>query len=61
MMIMSAEHEWRHLSFRDEHDFELLEENKQTFSMNMLMSYIGAESVGKSHCLTVVHRQLLWD
>jgi len=41
MMAVSAEHYWRRLSFRDEHAFELPEENKQTLIMNMLMSYMG--------------------
>lgn len=48
IMAVSGECYWRHFHFIDEHASGLLEENKQTLSMNKLMSYVGTESVGVS-------------
>lgn len=60
IMAVSGECYWRRFHFIDEHASGLLEENKQTLNMNMLMSYVGTESVGKSQSFTM-HWLLLWD
>lgn len=53
IMAVSGECYWRRFHFIDEHTLGLLEENKQTLSVNMLMSYIRTENVGKSQSFTM--------